>query len=206
MLQFHTSVVFFRRTRDVFDVAVKVHKNIQQRDIDLGRNLGNWILRWLHRMKPSAEIRPQASDVSTNSNNFPKTVASSCQSHVAEDKLKSTKESNDRVQFTSLTSISKNFPTMPMMMQPISFPNWKSQHRQISNSVLYSLSFQRRGFAGVIRDDIAHWMRRWSVDSFGYYNFSSCGFKPRVFILYVRKVIELLIKLCWVSSSGGCFS
>ena len=48
---------FCRRTRAVFDVALKVHHNIQERDIEVGRNLGNWILRWLDRMKPSAQIR-----------------------------------------------------------------------------------------------------------------------------------------------------
>ncbi|KAG7955869.1 hypothetical protein I3843_11G096400 [Carya illinoinensis] len=46
-----------RRTRAVFNVAVKVHHNIQERDIEVGRNVGNWILRWLDRMKPSAQIR-----------------------------------------------------------------------------------------------------------------------------------------------------
>ncbi|KAJ6415516.1 hypothetical protein OIU84_004337 [Salix udensis] len=46
-----------RRTRAIFDVALKVHLNIQQRDIEVGRHLGNRILRWLDRMKPSAQIR-----------------------------------------------------------------------------------------------------------------------------------------------------
>ncbi|KAA8525848.1 hypothetical protein F0562_007703 [Nyssa sinensis] len=46
-----------RRTRAVFDVALKVHQNIQERDLEVGRNLGNWILRWLDKMKPSAQIR-----------------------------------------------------------------------------------------------------------------------------------------------------
>jgi hypothetical protein len=47
---------FCRRTHAVFDVALKVHRNIQERDIEVGRNLGNWILRWLDQMKPSAQI------------------------------------------------------------------------------------------------------------------------------------------------------
>ncbi|XP_047324268.1 uncharacterized protein LOC124927828 [Impatiens glandulifera] len=46
-----------RRTRVIFDVALKVHNNIQERDIEVGRNVGNWILRWLDRIKPSAQIR-----------------------------------------------------------------------------------------------------------------------------------------------------
>ncbi|KAJ6933167.1 hypothetical protein NC651_008552 [Populus alba x Populus x berolinensis] len=40
-----------RRTRAVFDVALKVHLNIQHRDIEVGRHLGNRILRWLDRME-----------------------------------------------------------------------------------------------------------------------------------------------------------
>nr|GFA61940.1 peptidase S8/S53 domain-containing protein [Tanacetum cinerariifolium] len=46
-----------RKTRSIFDVALKVHREVQQRDIEVGRNLGNWILRWLDKMKPSANIR-----------------------------------------------------------------------------------------------------------------------------------------------------
>ncbi|KAK9218498.1 hypothetical protein WN943_007140 [Citrus x changshan-huyou] len=45
------------RVRAAFDVALKFHRNIQERDIEVGRNIGNWILRWLDRMKPSAQIR-----------------------------------------------------------------------------------------------------------------------------------------------------
>ncbi|CAM9001637.1 unnamed protein product [Rhodiola kirilowii] len=59
----------YRRVRTVFDVALKVHVNIQQRDLEVGRNLGNWILRWLDKMKPSAQIRaadPPASSTTTN--------------------------------------------------------------------------------------------------------------------------------------------
>lgn len=46
-----------RRTRNVFDVALTVHKEIQTRDLSAGRSLGNFILRFLDRMRPSAHIR-----------------------------------------------------------------------------------------------------------------------------------------------------
>ncbi|KAG5592538.1 hypothetical protein H5410_043052 [Solanum commersonii] len=46
-----------RRTRAAFDMALTVHRKVQERDIEAGRNLGNWILRWLDKMKPSANIR-----------------------------------------------------------------------------------------------------------------------------------------------------
>ncbi|KAK8969371.1 hypothetical protein KSP40_PGU022223 [Platanthera guangdongensis] len=57
------------RMRGIFDVAVSVHKNIQHRDLEAGRNIGNHILRVLDRIKPSAKIRGSVgkqSDVSSN--------------------------------------------------------------------------------------------------------------------------------------------
>lgn len=46
-----------RRTRNVFDVALKVHKEIQNRDLSAGKSVGNFILRMLDRARPSAKIR-----------------------------------------------------------------------------------------------------------------------------------------------------
>ncbi|MCO5578949.1 hypothetical protein L7F22_032800 [Adiantum nelumboides] len=46
-----------RHTRNVFDVALRVHKEIQSRDLSAGRSVGNFILRFLDRARPSAKIR-----------------------------------------------------------------------------------------------------------------------------------------------------
>jgi len=46
-----------RRTRAVFSVALNVHKEVQRRDISVGRNIGNRILRFLDRLRPQANIR-----------------------------------------------------------------------------------------------------------------------------------------------------
>ena len=46
-----------RRTRAVFTVALNVHKEVQRRDISVGRNIGNRILRFLDRLRPQANIR-----------------------------------------------------------------------------------------------------------------------------------------------------
>eukprot|EP00850_Spirogloea_muscicola_P020912 SM000230S07348 [mRNA] locus=s230:145677:148290:+ [translate_table: standard] len=46
-----------RRTRGVFQLALGAIKGIQERDISLGRNIGNRVLRFLDRLKPSAQIR-----------------------------------------------------------------------------------------------------------------------------------------------------
>lgn len=50
-----------RRTRNIFDIALSVHRNIQNRDIEMGRSIGNRILQWLDRIKPSANIRGASS-------------------------------------------------------------------------------------------------------------------------------------------------
>jgi hypothetical protein len=47
----------YRRTKAVFSMALNVHKEIQRRDISVGRNIGNRILRMLDRMRPQANIR-----------------------------------------------------------------------------------------------------------------------------------------------------
>lgn len=47
----------YRRTRTVFSVALNVHKEVQRRDISVGRNIGNRFLRFLDHMRPQANIR-----------------------------------------------------------------------------------------------------------------------------------------------------
>ena len=54
---FPVSHLLYRRTRNIFDVALSVHKGIQQRDLSAGKNVGNFILRFLDRARPSANIR-----------------------------------------------------------------------------------------------------------------------------------------------------
>ncbi|KAH0911020.1 hypothetical protein HID58_034341 [Brassica napus] len=135
---------------------LSVHKNIQHRDIEVGRNLGNWILRWLDRMKPAAQIRTRPEP---NSN---------------VDKAKRLSESNttqsppkrdsDRHLFSSLNHFQhRPFPTVSTMIQPPSRPNGiTTQYRHYSAGAAASLippSYVRgSGFDGVIRKDILQWM------------------------------------------------
>lgn len=53
----------FRRTKAVFTVALNVHKEVQRRDISVGRNIGNRILRFLDRLRPQANIRGAESEI-----------------------------------------------------------------------------------------------------------------------------------------------
>lgn len=44
-------------------MALNVHKEVQRRDISVGRNIGNRILRFLDRMRPQANIRGSTHEI-----------------------------------------------------------------------------------------------------------------------------------------------
>ncbi|XP_018473340.1 uncharacterized protein LOC108844533 [Raphanus sativus] len=146
-----------RRTRKIFDVAVSVHKNIQQRDIEVGRNLGNWILRWLDRIKPAAQIRTRPEPNS----NVGKAKRLSDSARPRSNTTQSPpKRESDRHLFSSLKHFQhRPFPTM---IQPPRPNGITTQYRHYSAGVAASLispSYVRgSGFVGVIRKDILQWM------------------------------------------------
>ncbi|CAH8357996.1 unnamed protein product [Eruca vesicaria subsp. sativa] len=149
-----------RRTHQIFDVALRVHKNIQQRDMDIGRNLGNWILRGLDRMKPSAQVlRPKQIEPSVGKG---KRLLDSTRlkPHATNTK---TPQSNEvgRHLFMSLRNLRPKFsPTISMMMKikPPRFTGSTTQYRPFSDSSLVKPIYARGGFDGVIRKDILEWM------------------------------------------------
>jgi hypothetical protein len=149
-----------RRTRDVFGVAVSVHKNIQQRDLEVGRNLGNTILRWLDRMKPSAEIRPHPPGPPNGSSERFRNLSSTNRSAGAQKTASKTSphDSSGKMLFSRLNLRPKSFPILPTMMQPNRI-NAGSQCRHISYSPLPSLIMKRKLLTeGVFRKDIAQLM------------------------------------------------
>ncbi|KAL9258809.1 hypothetical protein AKJ16_DCAP13559 [Drosera capensis] len=157
------------RTRAVFDVAAKVHQNIQQRDIEVGRNLGNWILRWLDRMKPSANIRGNISferpspRIHANSNMNKSTSDTQRKTfHGTNDK--SLDQGSDRLRFSTSTTIwpNRSFPTIAMMLRRAKPVGAMSQFRQlqIGGPEVVRPSYRRQGFDRVIRKDIWDWMHR----------------------------------------------
>lgn len=140
--------LYFRRTRNVFDVALRVHRTIQERDIEVGRNLGNRILRWLDRMKPEAHIRkPIAPPTSGN-------VKKQQPNHLSKHDAKSSKdgESNRHLFAVSRNVWAKPFPSM--MMRPTGN---SIQHRRYSSGgfTVYNTNF---GFREVLRNDIKQWI------------------------------------------------
>lgn len=158
------SLTFFknhRRTRTVFDAALKVHQNIQKRDIEVGRNLGNWILRWLDRMKPSAQIRspsPMKPSNGANSNVNMKRQATGPGSIQA-----SRNQDSSRHLFTaSRNTWTKTLPTISMMMRPPRPTGTVTQYRHlcIRGPEMASANYIGgvRGFEGVVRMDIMQYL------------------------------------------------
>ncbi|KAL7111191.1 hypothetical protein ACP275_05G072800 [Erythranthe tilingii] len=149
-----------RRTRNIFDVALKVHLKVQERDIEVGRNVGNWILRWLDKLKPEAQIRVPPTNANTtmtkqlkgpshlDNNNNSKSGLTKNNGRSIDNK------ESDRHLFTARNVWPKSFPTISMMMRP-SGPN--SQYRQYGTTDR-SEFFTVGKFGQVLRNDVRHWI------------------------------------------------
>ncbi|KAK8341603.1 hypothetical protein GOBAR_AA10821 [Gossypium barbadense] len=151
-----------RRTRAVFDIALKVHQNIQQRDLEVGRNLGNWILRWLDKMKPSAQIRPpshQKPQHGTGSANMNITKQVNNSSKTPRSLQTPRNGEADRRLFSSSTyMLSKSLPTIAMMIRPPKAAGNMTQYRHLSINGPHTLRLNYTRGEGVIRKDIMQWM------------------------------------------------
>ncbi|XP_058104012.1 uncharacterized protein LOC131248000 [Magnolia sinica] len=153
-----------RRTHAVFNAAITVHQNIQQRDIEVGRNLGNWILRWLDRMKPSAHIRgnpPGKSQLLCCSTG--RQAVNPGQQPLGNQRpnnSKITDQEADRRFFSSAMNVRpKTFPTLAMMLRPMKAVGMSGQCRHVySAPVLPKPCCRSDRFVGVFRKDIMQWM------------------------------------------------
>lgn len=165
----HCVFVFFfnRRTRAVFDAAVSVHKSIQQRDIEVGRNLGNWILRWLDRMKPSANIRGPPEQLKRLNNgansgmSMTKQVNSSHLKTPGSTQIRN--QESDRHMFSSMTNaLPKTLPSITMMMRARKTSGTMTQYRNLftNRPEAFRSDYTRGGFGGIIRKDIMQWMQQ----------------------------------------------
>ncbi|CAH2034891.1 unnamed protein product [Thlaspi arvense] len=148
-----------RRTRKIFDVAVTVHKNIQHRDIEVGRNLGNWILRWLDRMKPAAQIRTRP-ELPRNSNSNTDKAKRLSELPRPKSQTNTTTQSppnrdSDRHLFSSLGHLRNNpFPSVSTMIQPPRPNGTTTQYRHYTAGAASGLIHP----SYVIRKDILQWM------------------------------------------------
>ncbi|KAK8578825.1 hypothetical protein V6N12_069169 [Hibiscus sabdariffa] len=155
-----------RRTRAVFDVALQVNKSIQHRDLEVGRDLGNWILRWLDKMKPSVQIRAPIQqkphhDVGRAFMNIPKQVANSTSLKMSRI-IQSPRnyEAGRHLFRSSMNMWSNSFPTIAMMMRTPSAAGNMTQCRHLSSNRPDTLTLNYERGEGVIRKDILQWMAR----------------------------------------------
>ncbi|XP_058777477.1 uncharacterized protein LOC131651795 [Vicia villosa] len=149
-----------RRTRAVFDVAVKVHRSIQARDIEVGRNIGNFILRCLDRIKPSARIRGP-SQPSINGGNSKESMTkptAGASNHKPPSHSVPFKKDSDRHLFTALTP--KPFPSISRMMIPPNPAGTTIHGRFLSTytSDVFRQNYKVNWSGSVIRKDIMQWM------------------------------------------------
>ncbi|KAF6148538.1 hypothetical protein GIB67_042497 [Kingdonia uniflora] len=159
-----------RRTRAGFDVALRVHRNIQQRDLEVGRNFRNWILRLLDRMKPSAQIRGDVpklpppvignttKQVSSATNRKSPGTTTSKSNFTSPDP-----KSGDHVFLSPMNAKSKLFATKANTVP--SYPaSMNSYYRNLcicGPEMSRSLNYERgRHEGGVVRKDIMQWMLR----------------------------------------------
>ncbi|KAG4992223.1 hypothetical protein AAZX31_09G189400 [Glycine max] len=146
-----------RRTRAVFDVAIKVHRNIQDRDIEVGRNFGNFILRWLDRMKPSAQIRgpPPSNGVTSRESVGKRLSAGSSSNQKPSGTLR-----RDSDRHLSTSSRTMPFPTVARMMRS-PYPAGTTvhgRHFRASTPQIVGSNCRVNWSEGVIRKDIMQWM------------------------------------------------
>lgn len=155
-----------RRTRSIFDVALRVHKNIQQRDLEMGRSVGNWILRWLDKMKPAAEIRPPPGRLhpggKTNTNMTKQLTDSSHAKNSGTTQMPRNNDSNRHLFTSSKIMWPKSLTAAAKMMQPTRSSGFMTQYRHLYTSEpnVAMLNYSRGGSEGFIRKDIVQWMAR----------------------------------------------
>lgn len=151
--------MFHSRTRAVFDVAITVHRKVQERDLEVGKSLGNFILRWLDRIKPSAQIRgpPSRPPIDGGSSSMTK-HATGTSNQKPTGYTGSSKRDSDRHLFTSTRP--KVFPTISRMIRPPNPAGTTIHGRHLST---YTSEIDRPNYRvnwseGVIRKDIMQWM------------------------------------------------
>ncbi|CAN1173593.1 hypothetical protein LINPERPRIM_LOCUS9376 [Linum perenne] len=151
-----------RRTRAIFSAALSVHQNIQQRDLEVGRNLGNWILRWLDRMKPSAGIRPHDPTSTSSIHRIQQSNNSNNLKSSASNQTSKNGESNRHLFSSYRATWSRPFPTITMMMRPPRPAGTTTQYRHFNGlgPAIFQPSPMVRasGFGGVLRKDIMQYL------------------------------------------------
>ncbi|CAJ1940407.1 unnamed protein product [Sphenostylis stenocarpa] len=154
-----------RRTRAVFDVVLKVNQKIQERDMAVGRNMGNYILQWLNKMKPLAQIQGGSpSNGAICPNLRMKKLASSISNSKASSYYRLFKRDSGKqyTWFQQQCVWSKPFPSIVKMMRPPNLAGTTTHCRHLSMNACDALGSNHRVHwqDDVIRKDIMQWMLR----------------------------------------------
>ncbi|CAN6486563.1 unnamed protein product [Victoria cruziana] len=150
-----------RRTRAIFDVALSVHRNIQQRDLDVGRSIGNRILRGLDRMRPSAQIRGESVAVNSQEPMVAKTIEDSKRptgTHGANNHKIRGQDSDGRLLATPMKlMLPRLSPTIGMILHPHKAAGVLGNYYR--HIYVNSGHAHAERYDGVFRRDIAQWMQ-----------------------------------------------
>ncbi|BAT75146.1 uncharacterized protein LOC124846746 [Vigna umbellata] len=154
-----------RRTRSVFNVALKVNRTIQERDITFGRNMGNYILQRLNRMKPQAQTQggSPSNGAPRPSLRMTKLVSSFSNSKTSSYyQLFKRKSGIQNTWFQKQSIWSKPFPSIVTMMRPQSLAGTSThcRHLTINASHAFRPNYRVNWPGDVIRKDIMQWMLR----------------------------------------------
>lgn len=142
-------------------MAIKVHRSIQERDVEVGRNLGNFILRWLDRMKPSAQVLGGSHTNATSSSVGMTKLQAGTSNQKRPSYYALFKKGSNRRLFTPSSSIwPKPFPTIASMLRPPNPAGTTTHYRHLTNYPpdAFRSNYNAYWSGGVIRKDILQWM------------------------------------------------
>lgn len=128
-----------RRMKAVFTVALTVHKEVQRRDISMGRNIGNRILQFLDGMRPQANISGSVPQIEHTSNT--KNQAQLLQQKKPQKRSSTKKCSSDKMDNTTTMQASTSSNKNGVERPPYTVNFIKSQ---IQNSGLSRLTMRAR--------------------------------------------------------------
>ncbi|KAL8255981.1 hypothetical protein R6Q59_031048 [Mikania micrantha] len=139
------------KTRTIFDATLKVHREVQKKDIEIGQNLGNWIIRWLDKMKPTVQIQAGSPSQSISKTiRIPNKLLSDS-GHPITARGVWYQESRRRLVSSSRNLLLTAYPTVSKLLR---------RQEPVMNNIHYrQLVSNRNGFGnGVIRGDIMQWL------------------------------------------------
>lgn len=127
----------------------------------MGRNLGNFVMRWLNQMKPSAQIRGGLPNNGASSSLRMTQHAAGTSNYKPLGYYRLFKRDSDRHLPSPSSHIwPKSFPTIARMIRPPNLAGTTTHCRRLSNNAhdIFRSNYRVNWSDGVIRKDIMQWM------------------------------------------------